>query len=184
MKRLVVVVVMMWLGVPSAVVGQAEFGVNAGFGALTGDEFDGAEAGPTFGATILFGIGGIQLGAGLDYSSYGTEDITEDVGQIDVLAVGRYVFSGAAVSPFVGIKAGYSRQSVDEGGSTISGNGFAGGATIGLQIPAGPIAVEISGDALYHAYGDYSTDGVPDPTSDASGMRVVGRAGIAIPFGM
>jgi hypothetical protein len=169
---------------PLPVIAQTEIGVSAGFGALTGDDFEGAEAGPTFGAAVRFGVApSAQLGIAVDYSSYGLDEADENLDQIDALAVGRFLFPSGGGSFFAGGKAGYSRQSTDVGAASASANGFVVGPTVGAQIPAGAVAVDIEVDALFHSYGALSTDGLSDPATEASGFRVVGRAGISFLLG-
>ena len=162
----------------------ARLGFSAGFGTFTGDDFEDAESGPTFGAEALFRVGpDLFLGGAFDYSSYGIEDIEENVSQIDIDALIRYYFPGEAARFFLGGVLGFSRESIDVLDVSLSTNGFAIGPTVGGSFPAGQVAIDLSFTGYYHSYGDWSADGETLSGTDSSGFRFVFRVGLGIPLG-
>ena len=173
---------------------SARLGIGAGFGTLTGDDFENSEAGFTVGGNLLFlRPNGIQLGLAFDYSQYGVGDVDlngivlesgeEPVTQLDILGVLRYVFPDEAAQFFLGGKAGFSRRSAEVSIIESSSSGLAVGPMAGVQVPVGNLALEIGLDAMFVSYGDVEIDGTKITGTDATGFRILGRVGLSIPLG-
>lgn len=159
-------------------------GISAGYGSLSGDDFDGIESGFTIGGELLFEVSqDVLLGGAFDYSSYGIEDTEEDLSQYDLQGVLRYLFPGDETRFFVGGRLGYTRQSIEILTESAAANGFSIGPSVGVTIPTGGVNVDVSVDGLYETLGDFSSDGDSIDGSDSSGFRFLGRAGISIPLG-
>lgn len=185
MSRLItMVLVAALLGSPAGASAQSILlGGSGGFGTFRGDHFEHIEAGYTIGGHLLFETSShLYLGGAFDFSSYGLEDTAEDVGQIDILGVFRYLFAAEGTRLFAGTRIGFTRQSIEIFHIDASANGFALGAETGVVIPTGSIAIELAGNVLYQAYGAETANG--DKYRDSgSGFRFLFRGGISIPFG-
>ena len=179
--------------IPTPLLGQSvRLGVGVGMGTLTGQDIRGEEAGFTVGGDLLLlRPGGLQVGLALDYSRYGVR-LPEDLTEINVLGVLRYMSSGEAVQLFWGGKAGVSRHSVPLTTVTLmltepSTYGLTAGPTAGAVVPIGKLGIEIGLDAMYMIYGALEPDegavGVIHPGSSYSGFRITGRVGLSITLG-
>ncbi len=126
---------------------------------------------------------GWQLGLAAELSDYGIEGSGADVSEFDLMAVVRFLNPGQGARFFLGGKAGYSTQSLENQPFETSGRGFTIGATIGVLIPMGSVDLEIAGDALRLSCDDVEFLGEELPRSESRGFRMIGRVGFSIPIG-
>lgn len=181
---LVVAVLLSWG--PQRVDAQVQLAAGVGVGGFSGDDFEGSDGGPTFGAELRLSAGGLaQVGVGVDYSVYGIQGVGQDVDQLDVFLSARRYTDAPAIRFYYGGKAGYVRQSAEAtplDGSWVA-DGFAAGPFVGAQAPLGPVAIEGGVDVLYHAHGAFTLGGNEVEGSSASGFRWIARIGLAVPLG-
>lgn len=183
MKKVLGFVVIAMIALPICLQAQVRLGISGGVSGYTGDDFDGVETGFTFGGELVYPLmSGLEVGGAFDYSSYGVEDVDEDLSQIDVLGVVRYPIGTGSAQFLVGGKVGYSRQKITV---IVDGtrNGWGIGPTAGVRIPLTSLAIDIVADGIYQSFGDFSVDGETEDGSDGSGFRWTVRGGISIPLG-
>lgn len=175
----------LFVTLPAGLQGQTILQAGAGGGSLTGDDFEGIDAGYSIGGGLLFGATeNVQVGGEFFVHSFGVEDTDENLDQFDVLAKARYLIPGETARVFVGAKAGYARQSFDVAGVDFDSDGFTAGPTLGVAIPLSNLHLELSGDLMYVTQGEPDTDLVDPDTDfdDVGGVRWSLNAGLAIPL--
>jgi hypothetical protein len=183
MKKVLGFVLIAMIAIPMGAQAQVRLGLSGGVSGYTGDDFDGVETGFTFGGELVFPLAsGLEVGGAFDYSSYGLEDVDEDLSQIDIFGVVRYPVVGESVHFLVGAKGGFSRQKatiIED----ITANGWGFGPTAGIRIPLTSLSIDIVADGIYQSFGDFSVDGESVEDSSSSGFRWTVRGGISIPLG-
>lgn len=187
MKKIFAFVLVGLLALPFAVDAQVRLGISAGVAGYTGGETDLVlevlETGFTIGGELVVPLAsGLEVGALVDYSSFGVEDVDESLGQIDVFGVVRYPVVGESVHFLVGGKLGYSRQSITII-EDITRNGFGVGPTAGIRIPLTSLSIDIVADGIWQNFGDLSAGGETGEDTSESGFRWGVRGGISIPLG-
>lgn len=172
------------LALPCEGRGQFTVGVHTGVGVLAGDDFDGNEGGTTINLEAMVGAtAGWQFGGGIQYTSLGLEERSESVGQLDVLGAARYMFQPDLAQLYIGARGGFSRQSTELDGVSITGQGFSIGPSIGVILPFPWFGFEIAMDARYLSYGDFERDGDTTPGSASTGVHLGGRVGLSFKLG-
>ncbi len=191
MRRSAAVVVAALL-VPAMSAAQTHLLLGVGYSIVGGASYDGIGSGITGGGHLAVSISeNAQIGVGFDYSLLGVQTT---VTQVDIVAIGRYLFPSDGARFFVGGKAGVTRQAITEAtfgtlGSRVitesSARGFVIGPTVGVQIVGvgGDLSMEFAADGLFHSYGDRSTQDATVPGTAQTGFRIVPRVSFAMAIG-
>ncbi len=189
MRRSAAVVVAALL-IPAMSAAQTHLLLGVGYSIVGGASYDGIGSGITGGGHLAVSISeNAQIGVGFDYSLLGVQTT---VTQVDIVAIGRYLFPSDGARFFVGGKAGVTRQAITE--ATFIGRreitestarGFVIGPTVGVQVVGvgGDLSVEFAADGLFHSYGDRSTQDATVPGTAQTGFRIVPRVAFAMAIG-
>ena len=189
MKRVCITVVAITLlaGIPAMVSAQAHIGLGVQLLDLGGSDFDGISAGLGVEGRVMFPVGRTaQLGGGLQYSSHGISGIDPNFNVLGFIGEGRYLFKSTTskVTPYLGGRGGYVHASVSQGGNSVTANGYAIGATAGVQIETASTMSFDLGLAIHTVHlGDAKANGVSQPGSSSSGTGLQFRVGVNFKMG-
>jgi hypothetical protein len=156
---------------------QARLGLSIGYSSGSGDSPSVSNGGLSAGGHLLFGSG-VELGGGLDVSSYGVTGVSDSYSQLDAYFLAQYPVELAGPAFVLGARAGYTRLAF---GSTAD-DGLFLGPRLGLRLWRGPVAFEVTGDVLFNRYTEVRALGDSQRVDGASDVRFVVRAGVAIPL--
>lgn len=159
-------------------------GGNLGYYTLSGDDFEGIDAGLGFEGNARYTfLSGFQIVGGVHYASHGFEGLDENMNVLAIFVDPRYVFAigSPMIAPFVGGRAAWVRESMDIQGIDASANGFAFGGTGGLLFQVAPqVAIETSVMFAAVSFGDIEVEGVTIDGSDSSGTTLALQGGIVL----
>lgn len=159
-------------------------GGKLGYYTLSGDDFEGVDAGFGFEGNVRYTLlSGFQILGGVHYAIHGMEGLDENMNVLAIFAEPRYVFAigSPTISPFVGGRAAWVRESVDIQGVDASASGFAFGGTGGLLFQVAPqVAIETSVLFAAVSFGDIEIEGESIDGTDTSGTTLALQGGIVI----
>ena len=166
--------------------GGFAIGANGGFYTLSGDDFETTDAGFGLNGFVRYNFpSGFSISGGFQWNTHNDDFIGESITIIGVIVDPRYYFQlkTPTVTPFVGGRAGYLRESVTVAGFDLSASGFAFGGTGGILFQASPqFAIETTVSFQSLSFGDVDVDGTTVPNTDASGTSLGISAGLVISF--
>ena len=183
------------LGVLLALAARAEaqttnpFGVEVAgiYATLSGDDFEGTDAGVGFDAQLRYTKSSqFSFGGGIQRTSHGIDGFDNNIAVLGFFVEPRMELkmSGTSnLSPFLAFRAAYLRESLDEGGSDLTSTGYSFGFGGGLNMAATP-AMSLTGTVTYNIvnFGEVEVDGDAIPDSDASGSSLAVRFGVKWTF--
>ncbi|MGH7612931.1 MAG: hypothetical protein ACREMW_02675 [Gemmatimonadales bacterium] len=159
---------------------QVSFGVAGLYASLSGNDFQGTNAGFGGDLQVRGGLGSsFSLGGGVQFTSHST-DISANWKVIGLFAEPRYLFktSSSRVSPLLTGRLGWIRESISSGGNDGSASGyffgFGGGMLVGL---GGSAALDMSVVFASVNFGDLQVNGSNSGFSP-SGTSLAIRAGL------
>lgn len=169
---------------PSAAVAQlGGRGVEVSAGYSTWKNVEGFDGGPSFQVT-LFGEPqrGVEIGATGALSIVGLQG-TDNTAREWGLGVTFRKPAGAPdrVHPFMDLYAGWSqiRADVVSPGLVIRESGFSVGPGLGLELPAGAVALVLVGNVRWHSYGNIAVGhGFSLGVDGGAGWRYGGKLGV------
>jgi hypothetical protein len=160
------------------------FGGNLGYYTLSGDDFEGIDSGLGFEGNVRYSwLSGFQILGGVHYASHGIDGLDENINVLSIFVEPRYVFAigSPTLSPFVGGRAGWVRQSLDIEGIDASADGVAFGGSGGLLFQVAPqVAIETSVMFAAVSFGDIEVEGESVDGTDSSGTTLALQGGIVI----
>lgn len=164
------------------------FGIAAatGYYAGTGQNYDGASGGLLLDGRLFYRSSrSFELDAGVSHAafSFGVSGLRVDVPHWEVYLEPRFNFFLGSASPFLGVRAGWTRESVSALGYSASVNGYLAGAVAGFNLPLGnAVALELRGLAGYVKYGDVKVGGVTQSGSGDDGAVLGVSVGLRFVF--
>ena len=153
------------------------------YATLSGDDFEGTDAGMGFDAQLRYAKSSqFSFGGGVQRTSHGIDGFDNSIAVLGFFVEPRMdlKMSGSSnLSPFLAFRAAYLRESLSEGGSDLSGTGYSFGFGGGLSMAASP-SMSLTGTVTYNIvnFGEVEVDGDPIPDSDASGSSLAVRFGV------
>lgn len=181
--RSIAVVVMAGLGLATVrpASAQVSFDVGGLYVSLSGNDFQGVNAGIGADAQVRFRLAPstLTLGIGGQYTTHSVDGFTPNFHVYGVFVEPRYPFpSGASqIAPYLAARAGYLHQSISQGGSTLSANGFMVGGGGGILIGVGGVDIDIGFLFALANFGEQQLNGSPTGNSP-NGTAVALRAGV------
>lgn len=156
------------------------------YATLSGDDFDGVDAGLGIDAQVRFRAGPrLTIGIGGQYTMHGVDISDEKFKVMGIFAEPRLTFSmpGASMTPFVGARLGYLRNSFSDTGTDVKASGWLLGGTGGLMFRAGPsMNIVLALMFASATFGDQEINGTTQANTDASGTSLALRAGVSFGF--
>lgn len=155
---------------------------------FTGDDFEGLEGGFGLKGGLLFLLSpGSHIGGEIGWTSVDFESdlVSEstDASILDLMGVLDLALGeGESAQPYVDIRAGYSRLSIEYADVDGSIDGPTAGAGLGFRFRPGGVWIDLHGRYQHHWFGEFDDDDLIFDT-DSSGGRVVLGAGVSIPLG-
>lgn len=172
----------------SAEAQESKFGIEVAgmYATLSGDDFQGTDAGMGFDAQGRFSINpAFSLGAGVQRTSHGIDGASNDMGVLGFFAEPRYAFAmeGSSMKPFISGRFAMLKASLEEGGSDFEQSGMLFGFGGGAGFMVSP-TVQLTGSVTYNIVdmGDLEIDGTKVPDSEASGSSLAVRFGVSFTF--
>lgn len=177
------------LAMPARSAAQVQIGLGAGRAFPTGDYWDriqvsplGIDADASHGLAVdvqlLFGVfDDGQVGLAVGYSRIGTEESGRRIGVFDIAAVGRYFVLTHPARFFIGGMIGYSRHATPW---ELVSHGSVMGPTLGVQIPARTLHIELAVDGLRDVRGDWTQAGRFYAAPYGKGFRIVPRVSVVL----
>lgn len=155
------------------------------YATVSGDDFEGIDAGIGFDVQGRVKLTALSLGLGYQRSSHGIEGIEEDAVVSGIFVEPRYeIPSAAAFKPYLTARLGRITQSVEGNGSELKASGFAFGAGAGVTLPlAGNVRLNTSASWNSMSFGEMELDGDQIPDSKTSGSSLALRVGMSFSFG-
>ena len=164
------------------------FGFEAAglYATLSGDDFDGTDAGMGFDIQGRYmSSPKFSVGAGIMRTTHGTDFSDNDIAVLGLFAEPRYHFavSGSSMMPFVTGRLAYLKESLSAGGSDFKANGYLFGFGGGLAYQVSP-TMTLGGSVTYNlvSFGDAKMDGTTIANSDASGSSLAVRCAFGFKF--
>ena len=153
------------------------------YATLSGDDFEGTDAGMGFDAQLRYTRSStFSLGGGIQRTSHGVDGLDNNIAVLGFFVEPRMdlKMSGTSnLSPFLAFRAAYLRESLSEGGSDFSATGYGFGFGGGLSMAASP-SMSLTGTITYNIvnFGEVEVDGDAIPDSDAGGSSLAVRFGV------
>lgn len=167
---------------------KPSFSIEGGalYASVSGDDFEGTDAGMGFDAQARLAFGGFSIGAGYQRTSHDIEGLEESASVSSFFVEPRLALpmGMSRVSPYLMGRIGRVSNSLEESGIEAEANGWSYGAGAGLNIAAASrVALNVS--AFYNglSFGDYEVDGSEISDSNSSGGSFVLRAGLSVGLG-
>jgi hypothetical protein len=165
-----------------------ELGLGGGFYTLSGNDFEGVDAG--MGVEVAGRLrlpGGLQIGLALQRNSHGADFVDDDIAVTAVMLDSRYAFrvTGSNLEPFLGARAGRAQRSAEVSDIDVSSGGFLFGVLGGLALPVSrTVNLEFAASLYQVSFGEAKADGYGTiDDTDASGTSLGLRVGVNIRFG-
>lgn len=189
MKRLHLALAAAVLAAP--VVGAAQtrpalsIGVAGLYASLSGDDFQGTNAGMGLDAQFRVAFTAFSIGGGFQFTSHDVDGADNNLGVRGIFLEPRYQFAGSpALTPYVMGRVSLNKESLEDQGDDFEAGGTAFGAGGGLLVRATPsLRVDIGVSLHSVSFGDVEINGVEVPNSDASGSALVVRVGVLFALG-
>ena len=167
--------------------GSISVGVAGGYYSLGGEDFNTTDAGFGGEASLRYGVNrNIELKAGVGISSHDDSSINESIKGLSVSVEPRYMISMAGtpkLTPFIGGRVQWARESATVGGIDLSGNGFGFGVVGGFQYLASPqLGIEASVLLVSQSFGEVKYGGQV-VNSSTSGTVLGLQVGLVFKFG-
>ncbi|MGH7568612.1 MAG: outer membrane beta-barrel protein [Gemmatimonadales bacterium] len=196
LSLVVSVVVALLCFTPARAGAQVSIGVGGQFLSLSGDDFEGTDAGFGGEAKVMFSAGKVvKLGGGVQYSSHNQDNLAASVKILGLIAEGRYMFATASgkATPYVAGRGGWVQGRVSDpdfdGDGTpdankLTSSGFAFGAGGGVLVSLSS-STSLDLGAVFHSVslGDIDADGTTIPNSDSNGTVFQFRVGVSFMVG-
>jgi len=162
---------------------QVSFNVAGLYATLSGDDFQGTNAGIGADGQIRFPLGqaGLSLGAGVQLTSHSVDGIDPNWSVIGVFGEPRYVFNtggSSQLSPYIAGRAGWLHESISDGTDKLSASGFYFGGGGGLLIGLGGVNLDIGVLFASVKFGELDLNG-SSTGFKPSGTSLALRAGLA-----
>jgi len=168
---------------PAPALAQLELVFDAGVGMSTAGDFVGTPSGPALGLALhLADWSSARAGLEVGYGRHRGEGIESATTQVEFLALARYVVPAGPVELSVGGKVGVARRSLIIVEEPATSEGFIVGPSAALRLPIGPLHVQLTAEARYETYEELWMHGQFEYGTDENGLRMVYRAGLAIPL--
>ena len=162
-------------------------GAHAGYFTLSGDDFEGIEAGRGFQGNAWYLVNPrFQLGLGVVRSSHDIDVVDDNIIDLHLFVEPRLVFPapGTRFTPFIGARLGYAKQSIEIQGLDAKATGLGYGAIAGMDVQVGPTAaLEFGVTYTNFKLGDVSVEGQDFADTETSGSILGIQAGIVFWFG-
>jgi hypothetical protein len=155
------------------------------YATVSGDDFEGIDAGMGFDVQGRVKFTALSLGLGYQRSSHGIEGLDENVVASGIFIEPRYEFpSAAAFKPYLTTRIGRITQSIEGDGSELKATGFSFGGGAGVMVPlAGSVRLNTSASWNSVSLGEMELDGDALPDSETSGSSLTLRVGVSFSFG-
>jgi hypothetical protein len=155
------------------------------YATVSGDDFEGIDAGIGFDVQGRVKFTALSLGLGYQRSSHGLEGIDENVNVSGIFVEPRYELgSAASIKPYLTARIGRVTQSIEAEGSELKASGMSFGGGLGVMVPL-TSSVRLSTSASWNSLslGEMEVDGDQIPDSKSSGSSVALRVGMSFSFG-
>ena len=173
--------------VPAAAQSVPKFSLEpaAYYATVSGDDFEGIDAGMGFDIQGRIKFTALSLGLGWQRSSHGNDLVEENINASGFFVEPRYEFpSAASIKPYIGARVARVTQSLESEGSELTASGFSYGAGVGIIMPlAGTVKLNTSANYNRVSYGNAEFDGDEIPDTELSGSSLVLRVGVSLSFG-
>jgi Outer membrane protein beta-barrel domain len=173
--------------VPAAAQSVPKFSLEpaAYYATVSGDDFEGVDAGMGFDVQGRVKFTALSLGLGWQRSSHGNDFVDENINSSGFFVEPRYeIPSAASIKPYIGARLARVTQSLEAEGSELKSSGFAYGAGVGIIMPlAGTVKLNTSANYNRVSYGNAEVDGSEIQDTDLSGSSLVLRVGVSLSFG-
>jgi len=160
---------------------QVAFNVAGLYASLSGNDFQGTNAGIGGDGQVRFRLAPspITLGIGGQYTTHSVDGIDPNFNVWGVFVEPRYAFpSGASqIKPYIAARGGYVHQSISDQSNTLSADGFEVGAGGGILIGLGGVDLDIGFLFALVNFGEQKLNGSGTGFSP-SGNAVALRAGL------
>lgn len=155
------------------------------YATVSGDDFEGIDAGMGFDVQGRLKLTALSLGLGYQRSSHSVEGIDPKAVVSGIFVEPRYeIPSTAAFKPYLTARLGRITQSIEGEGSELKASGFSFGAGAGVMVPlAGSVRLNTSASWNNMAFGEMELDGNQLPDSQTSGSSLALRVGLSFSFG-
>lgn len=183
-RLLALVAVVGLAGVSRQVAAQQrfEFGLGGGYYTLSGDDFEGTDAGMGLDAVgRIVWPSGLGVGLSLQRNTHSADFVDDDITVLGILGDVRYAFSpqGTNVRPYVGGRFGWVKESAEVLGDDAEASGWMFGAVGGVMFALSTAVTFDASVGLYQvSFGDGEIDGETIPDSDTSGSSLGLRLGL------
>jgi len=153
------------------------------YATLSGDDFEGTDAGMGFDAQLRYTRSStFSLGGGLQRTSHGIDGFDNSISVLGFFVEPRMdlkMSGSSSLSPFLAFRAAYLKESLDEDGSDLSATGYSFGFGGGLSMAASP-SMSLTGTITYNIvnFGEVEVDGESIDDSDAGGSSLALRFGV------
>lgn len=153
------------------------------YATLSGDDFEGTDAGMGFDAQLRYTTGSqFTVGGGVQRTTHGIDGFDNNLAVLGFFVEPRMniKMSGTSnLAPFLALRAAYLKESLSEGGSDLSASGYLIGFGGGLSMSASP-SMSLTGTVTYNIvnFGEAEVDGTSIPDSDAGGSSLALRFGV------
>ncbi len=181
--RSIAVVVMAGLGLATARPARAQVSFDVGglYVSLSGNDFQGVNAGIGVDGQVRFRLmpSALTLGIGGQYTTHSVDGISPNFNVYGVFVEPRYPFpSGASqIKPYLAVRGGYVHQSISQGGNSASASGFLIGGGGGILVGLGGVDLDIGFLFGLVNFGEVKANGSPTGFSP-SGSAIALRAGV------
>jgi opacity protein-like surface antigen len=173
--------------VPAAAQSVPKFSLEpaAYYATVSGDDFEGVDAGMGFDVQGRVKFTALSLGLGWQRSSHGNDFVSENINASGLFVEPRYEFASAGpIKPYIGARLARVTQSLESEGSELKSTGFSYGAGAGIIMPlAGTVKLNTSASYNKVSYGNAEVDGSEIQDTDLSGSSLVLRVGVSLSFG-
>lgn len=173
--------------VPAAAQSVPKFSLEpaAYYATVSGDDFEGIDAGIGFDVQGRVKFTALSVGLGYQRSSHGLEGFDEKVNVSGIFVEPRYELpSAASIKPYLTTRIGRVTQSLEGNGSEAKASGISFGGGVGVMLPLAS-TVRLSTSASWNSIslGEIEIDGDAIPDSKSSGSSLALRVGMSFSFG-
>lgn len=150
---------------------------------VSGDDFQGTNAGFGFDAQGRYSWGAFSLGAGFHYTTHDLEGLSDNLGVRGFFVEPRYAFNAGSPSlvPYLTGRLSLVKEKVESGPDKAEASGTAIGGGGGLLVRLGPtVHFDVSVTYAAVSFGDFELNGSTVPDSDTSGSSLALRAGVSV----